>query len=45
MVYVTDERSGADLRRLSNGVKRLVAMSGKEPTRKTIRLLSGGAFA
>jgi len=32
MVYVTDERSGADLRRLANGVKRLVALSGEEPT-------------
>jgi hypothetical protein len=32
MVYVTTERSGADLRRLANAVKRLVALSGEEPT-------------
>ena len=32
MVYVTEERSGADLRRLCNAIKRLVALSEREPT-------------
>jgi MoxR-like ATPase len=35
MAYVTEGRSGADLRRLSNAVKRLVALSEKEPTAQT----------
>jgi hypothetical protein len=32
MAYTTRDRSGADLRRLANGVKRLIALSGEPPT-------------
>jgi hypothetical protein len=32
IVYVTEGRSAADLLRMTNAIKRLVALSGKEPT-------------
>lgn len=35
MAYVTDGRSGADLRRLANAIKRMVALSGREPAAQT----------
>lgn len=35
MTYVTDGRSPADLQRMTNAIKRLIAISGKEPTAQT----------
>jgi hypothetical protein len=32
IVYVSKDRSAADLLRMTNAIKRLVALSGKEPT-------------